>query len=139
MIQKFVDRFMEAKPAIRAQFAAKAPGAYKDIVEAVVRAIHREADHTTDAYSPDPERIHEINDGDYQGTLLFVIASDGYQPDDYWFVKVSYGSCSGCDTLEHIHSDGDYGEPPNEAQLDQYMTLALHVVQGLKPIGGEPK
>jgi len=47
---------------------------------------------------------------------------------------VSYGSCSGCDTLEAIR---DYsGDTPTEKQLDEYMTLALHVVQGLRQISG---
>ena len=81
-----------------------------------------------------PERIHKIDDGDYQGTLLFVIAAKGYQPSKYWAVSVGYGSCSGCDTLEGIKSDGDYGESPNKQQIADYMTLALHIVQGLKQI-----
>lgn len=59
-----------------------------------------------------------------------MIAEKGYQPNDYYFVKVGYGSCSGCDTLEGIrnYEDGN----PTEEQVKDYMTLALHVVQGLK-------
>lgn len=126
MIQEFIDAFMANKDQIREEFAKKHPDGYADVVRAVINAIGSE-----DSYGkPDPGRIHQIDDGDYQGTLLFVIAANGYQPDDYWFVKVGYGSCSGCDTLQAI---SDYSsEPPTEAQLDQYMILALHVVQGLK-------
>ena len=76
--------------------------------------------------------ILSIDHGDYQGTLLFIIAASGYQPNKYWFVKVDYGSCSGCDTLEGIrcYSDG----PPSDAQVADYMTLALHILQGIKPL-----
>lgn len=97
---------------------------YIDIVKIVIKAVHY-------GYgSPDPQRIHEIDDGDYQGTLLFVIPADEYQPWNYWYVKVCYGSCSGCDTLMAI-LDGDYGDTIDE-KVDSLFTLALHIVQGLK-------
>lgn len=124
MIQKFVDRFMAAKDSIRAGFASNRPGDYEEIVKAVVKAI------TSDEYEDiDPERIHKIDDGHYQGTLLFVIASKNYQPSIYWYVFIGYGSCSGCDTLESINIGS---EIPTSDELDQYMTLALHIVQKLK-------
>ena len=47
---------------------------YDDIVRIVIDAIH-EGDG-----DPNPNAIHEIDDGDYQGTLLFVIPADDYQP-----------------------------------------------------------
>jgi hypothetical protein len=77
----------------------------------------------------DPSRITEIDHGDYQGTLLFVIASNNYQPDTFWYVKVSYGSCSACDTLQAILG---YGDPVTEQQAADYYVLATHIVQGLK-------
>lgn len=119
---------MAKKPDLEAKFRESHPSDYVDIVKAVVEAV------TTDEYNDiDPERIHTIDDGDYQGTLLFVIAAKGYQPSDYWAVFVSYGSCSGCDTLQAIR---DYeNDTPTEDQVSQYMTLALHIVQGLKKIG----
>lgn len=133
MIQKFVDRYFANKEKLEAIFAAKHPEKYRNIVEAVIGVISDEDDH----YDPDPERIHEIDDGDYQGTLLFVIGAKGYQPSDYWFVKIYYGSCSGCDTLQGIW--GYDGGPPSEEQIKEYMTLALHVVQGIKEMGGDAK
>lgn len=131
MIQKFVDRFMEKKTELRSLFAEKKPDSYKDLVQAVIQLV------SEDGYNiePDPNRITEIDHGDYQGTLLYIIGANGYQPSDFWSVMVQYGSCSGCDTLQAIECDGNYDEKPNEKQLDQYMTLALHVVQGLKEIG----
>ena len=86
--------------------------------------------------------IHVIDDGDYQGTLLYIIPEKGYQPSEYWAVKVSYGSCSGCDTMESIRSDyepehweDDY--KPSDQQIDLLWTEALHMMQGMKTIGGK--
>jgi len=126
MIQEFVDRFMEKKDEIKIVFAEKHPKQYKDVVRTVVAAL---------GGSIDPDRIHQIDDGDYQGVLVFVIAATGYQPNDYWYVKISYGSCSGCDTLQNITRYSD--EKPTENQIVEYMTLALHIVQGLKKMGDD--
>lgn len=120
MIQTFVDRFMQNKDKLKETFTTTPPDDYSDIVRAVIETI------TTDTYSdfaPDPDRVHSINDGDYQGTLVFVIGEKGYQPSTYYYVQVDYGSCSGCDTLEACRMNDD---------VDGYMTLALHIVQALK-------
>lgn len=130
MIQEFVDRFMAAKPRLMEEFSAHHPEDYKEIVRAVVTALNGEA-----GWGPDPDRIHQIDDGDYQGTLVFVIAAQGYQPSDYWYVKVGYGSCSVCDTLQAISSYSS--EPPTAEQARDYWTLALHIVQGMKKMGDD--
>ena len=131
MIAEFVELFMAGKPKIEATFSEAHPENYKAIVEAVVTVLNNEEDYG----APDPKRIHELDDGDYQGTLVYVIAATGYQPSDYWYVKVGYGSCSGCDTLEGIRSYSD--DKPTEGQVRDYMTLALHIVQGLKKMGDD--
>lgn len=131
MIQKFVDRFIEGRSKLREKFKMAHPENYEAIVRAVIEIVAGGDEYGV----PDPDRIHAIDNGDYQGTLVFVIGAKGYQPSDYWYVKVGYGSCSGCDTLEGIR---EYDrEPPREDQIDQYMTLALHIVQGLKAMGEE--
>lgn len=126
MIREFVDAWDSRKQEVREKFELKHPDSYEDVVRTVVGILG-----DSEAYgSPDPERITSIDHGHYQGTLLFVIGANGYQPDDYWYVKVNYGSCSGCDTLQAIY---DYSsDPPTDKQVDEYMTLALHIVQGLK-------
>jgi len=130
MIQDFVTKFEAKRAELEATFREKHPDAYVDVVRAVVKSLH------SDEYgSIDPERIHQIDDGDYQGTLLFVIAATGYQPSDYWYVKVDYGSCSGCDTLQSI--SGYSSAPPTDEQVRDYMTLALHVVQGLRKMNDD--
>lgn len=82
------------------------------------------------------ERTKTIDFGDYQGTLLLFFTKDDYQPDEdeTYITSVSYGSCSGCDTLQAICSWDDE-QLPNEQQLNDYMTLALHLVQHIKCVG----
>src|SRR5688572_8003061 len=98
MIQEFVDKFMAAQEQLSAKFSIKHITDYQDIVAAVIEVINPDDDYGL----PNKNKIHAIDDGDYQGTLLCVIPAVGYQPDDYWYVKVGYGSCSGCDTLQAI-------------------------------------
>jgi len=74
----------------------------------------------------DPERITLIDYGEYQGTKLFVISNNDYQPSRFWFVKVAYGSCSACDSLQ---AAWDYG---NNKNYEALYNLALQMLQGLK-------
>lgn len=130
MIDKFVKVWFEKSDELREKFSAKHPDDYTDIVRGVVEIISKSGD---DWDSPDPKRIRMIDDGEYQGTLVYVIGAGGYQPDKYWCVKISYGSCSGCDTLQRIRAMSDL-EYPTVEQVNDYMTLALHIVQRLKEI-----
>jgi len=128
MIQKFVDTFMNAEQDVRAELVQAPPGAYLDLVSRLVTLVHDDNEYS----SPDPARIHVIDDGDYQGTLLFIISGSGYQPSRFWSIKVSYGSCSGCDTFESIR---EYGSGPlSEQQVQDYWTLMLHMVQRMAEV-----
>ncbi len=124
MINEFVKCWDARKEEVRAIFEASHPENYTAIVKAVISIMNADHDEL------DVDRIHAIDDGNYQGTLVFVIAAKGYQPSNYWFVKVDYGSCSVCDTLESIKNYSN--EKPTSEQVNDYMTLALHIVQGLK-------
>lgn len=125
MIPEFVQRFDASRNALADRFRSERPSEYSAIVKMVVEALASNADR----HEPDPERIHEIDDGDYQGTLVYIIGAKGYQPSDYWSVFVSYGSCSGCDTLQSVLYDNTDG---SDEQVAEYMMLALHIVQGMK-------
>jgi len=85
----------------------------------------------------DLEKMTVIDDGDYQGTEIFIIPIKTYQPDiyDYIVTHTYYGSCSGCDTLEGI-SNYNYGLP-NEEQVREYMYLALNLLQKAHWLGTE--
>ena len=80
------------------------------------------------------EKITVIDDGDYQGTQIFIIPENAYQPyiTEYLYTHTYYGSCSGCDTLLGI-SEYEVGLPTEE-QVKDYMTLCLHLIQKLKPL-----
>lgn len=88
-----------------------------------------------DYYRWDVENMTVVDNGDYQGTQIFIIPSETYQPSigDYVITSVGYGSCSGCDTLQGI---SEYSRGlPTEDQVKEYMTLALHLVQRAKRLG----
>lgn len=80
--------------------------------------------------------ITEIDNGDYQGTLLYLIPFETYQPSEYQYLMtyVGYGTCSGCDTLESIRAYGDYDNFVTEKQLKDYMMLCKDIITNtIKP------
>ena len=129
MIDEFVKIWDENKNVLREQFSQKHPTDYHDLVKSVITML---ANAKIDYEKPDPERITIVNYGDYHGTLVFVIGAANYMPSRYWTVKINYGSCGGCDTLESIRNY--CYDSPSGQQVDEYMTLALHVIQRLKEI-----
>ena len=101
---------------------------YKYLVEKVISIIFNDEDADYN-HKWDAGNITAIDNGDYQGTLLFVIPKDGYQPDetDYLITFVNYGSCSGCDTLLAIQEWKENAKPTEE-QVKDYMTLCKDLV-----------
>lgn len=79
----------------------------------------------------DAENIIVVDNGDYQGTLLFLIPRDTYQPseDEYLMTYVGYGSCSGCDTLQAIQEHGE--NIPTPEQLKDFMSLCKDLVTNM--------
>jgi len=134
MIKEAVERWESNKDKIREYFKTNNLPSYKDIVKNIIDNISDDND-----FNPDPEGIHVINDGDYQGTMLFVVAEKGYQPSSYWYVKVNYGSCSGCDTLQNIldYTSDDLKDDLTDKQINLLMDLSLHIIQGLKSMQTE--
>ena len=62
--------------------------------------------YNNDSYNPryhlKTDSITVIDNGDYQGTIMFLIPFDTYQPCEweYLMTYIGYGSCSGCDALQ---------------------------------------
>lgn len=125
---------------------------YTRLVEAVIRFIYNDNPKAEDyPYRKfDARGITCIDNGDYQGTMLFMIPRDTYQPSarEYLLTHVSYGSCSGCDTLLNVQYTIEkvvdkYGyEDLTEKEKQEYkdsavkdlMSLSLHLVQNtIKP------
>ena len=75
----------------------------------------------------DSEHITMIDNGEYGGTLLFLIPR-GFVPAeyDYLMTYVGYGSCSVCDTLQSIQNWK--GGKLNDKQVEDFMTLCRHLV-----------
>lgn len=127
MIKEFVDRYINAKAALIAQYQERPPENYDAIFRDVVSIVSSLEDNYD---TPDVDRITTLDHGHYQGTIVFIVGSNCYQPHRYWYTKVSYGSCSGCDTFRGIRRYS--GDPVTEAQATQYWTLGLHMVQNMK-------
>ena len=103
---------------------------YKDFVKLTVEYI---LNYNSEDIEYNTENITEINDGDYQGTLLYMIPEETYQPCEYEYLMtfVNYGSCSGCDTLQSIQYG--YYEDTNE-KIKAYFQLCKDlIVNMIKP------
>lgn len=143
MIQWLNEKWFQNKDKLENYFRTHKQeeySSYQDILRATLENI---VNIDTDEWDKrfDLDKIHVIDDGDYQGTLIFLIPKDGYQPDEdmYLITFIWYGSCSGCDTLLNIQEswdiesdDGEYMGLPNTIQLQDYMTLALHMVENAR-------
>ncbi len=79
----------------------------------------------------DSNEITVVDDGDYQGTQLFLIPRKTYQPGeyDYLMTYVGYGSCSGCDTLQAIQDW--HNNTLTEKQVKDFMTLCKDLLTGM--------
>ena len=95
---------------------------YKDLVKLTVVFI------LNDENEWDVNKIKEIDDGDYQGTLLYLIPEDTYQPNssEYLMTFVEYGSCSGCDTLQAIQCFLD--TKSRDKSIDGLMNLCKDLI-----------
>lgn len=103
---------------------------YKDIVKIAFEQVY---DNKLDALGL--ENIIEIDNGGYQGTLVFVIPFDTYQPNEceYLMTYINYGSCSGCDTLLSLQCEYRYYENDDE-KIKGFMTLCKDILQNtIKP------
>lgn len=106
---------------------------YKDLVKLTFDAIYNSS--IEDKYRKlNTEAITEIDDGDYQGTLLFTIPVDTYQPgaSEYIMTFIEYGSCSGCDSLQAAqdwHTD-----KLTEEQIKDFMIICKDLIcNAIKP------
>lgn len=120
MLKIFLNQWDKNKDALREKLATLPDYFdYKDIVKLAFEEIynHNLPEHLKTCVL-DTGKITVIDDGDYQGTYLFFIPFDCYQPseNDYLLTYAGYGSCGGCDTLLHI-LDWTTGEERTEDLL----------------------
>ena len=99
---------------------------YKQLIRAIIKYVLNDNDT---GIKFNTKNIVEIDNGHYQGTLLFVFHLDMYQPPAYNYIitTVDYGSCSGCDALQ-----GAFCCPTVDAIVDSLMSICLHLCQHMK-------
>ena len=138
MEKKFMDLWVKNKNKLEDYFRKtkqREYDEYKNIVKKIFELVINDNldsdDLSNNVYNV--EEMTVIDNGDYQGTQIFLIPEDCYQPDadEYVFTHNYYGSCSGCDTLQSIH-DYDTDEKPDEEQIKDYMLLSLHIVENIR-------
>ena len=140
MIKDIIEKWENNKDKLENFFKENNQEVYDDYTKIVKNIIHyivNEGKNKSDDFGLyDIDKIHEINDGDYQGTLIFIIPMDTYQPSlhEYIYTSVYYGSCSGCDTLQSIQYGSDnYGDgKPTKEQVKDYMLLSLNIIQNMR-------
>ena len=133
MIQVYVDRFQENKNRLSEYLKATPQSEYDTYKALLIKTIELCLNNSELYYDNfDINKITEIDDGDYQGTLLFLVPLDIYQPAEYDYITtyVGYGSCSGCDTLLGI---SNYSwDLPTDDQVNLYLILCLHMVEHME-------
>ena len=135
MIQEIIKRWEENKYKLEEYFSTTKQekfASYEAIVQKIFELVINSDEDSYERFNINKMTV--IDDGNYQGTQIFIIPKDTYQPniDDYLITHTYYGSCSGCDVIEGIrnYSSG----LPTEQQVKEYMILALHLVQKMKRI-----
>lgn len=131
MIHQYVDAFRENKE----QFGKWVESieeeiTYIDILKQVIN-LCLNPKYVDTLYELDENKVTEIDNGDYQGTLIYLIPRNCYQPmvSDYVYTSVFYGSCSGCDALLAAQ---DWGYCNIKYDVDMVTTIALHLVENMK-------
>ena len=138
MIEKFVKAWDKNNKLLLKEFENNEPENYQDIVEKLVTIVinpyleENRFDSDFPNYSLDIDNMTVIDNGDCQGTKIYIIPFDDYQPNinDYVFTHNHYGSCSGCDTFYGIRDDYN----TKEEKAKEFHILALHILQRFKQL-----
>lgn len=131
MIHEYIDAFRENKRQFEKWVESiEEEITYIDILRQVIN-LCLNPKYVDTLYELDEDKITEIDNGDYQGTLIYLIPRNCYQPmaSDYVYTSVFYGSCSGCDALLAAQ-DWDYCNI--KYNVDMVTTIALHLVENMK-------
>lgn len=147
MINEFVKAWDKNNQELLKLFEKESPTSYQDIVEKLVTVVLNPyfTSNENEVYYPlnqglNISRMTVINDGAFQGTILYIIPCYTYEPSmrDYYITNNEYGSCSGCDTFEWIEDNFNIGFEESEdiiGAAKEFHTLALHLLQSFKSLG----
>lgn len=132
MVEEFIEKWEKYKGDLEDYFRNTKQEEYNEysiIVKKIIELIiNRDIEYGEYNY----EKLLVIDDGDYQGTQIFIAHKSTYQPsvEEYIYTSNYYGSCSGCDTLQSISMY--CCDLPTEQQIKDYMMLALHLIQNFR-------
>lgn len=134
MIKEFCEKWYKYKDDLR-DFIKEAPieefDSYKKLVEILFKkVINKDVEDFEDKYN----EFYEVQIGDYSGENVYIIADSYYYPNKCIITNVSYGSCSGCDTLLGIIGYSYENEYLEESGIDGIMQILLHLLQHCKKI-----
>lgn len=107
---------------------AEYASAYEEVVESVFKFCIK---------GYDIDKMVACYDGIYSGDVIFKIPKKTRKGENpkYVITDTYYGSCSGCDTLLRITGylgiTGNIDDLPTDDQIKGFMTLCLHLVQGM--------
>lgn len=139
MIKNFIKAWDKNNKLLLKEFKKNMPSGYADIVKKLVCIVINPFLEDINKAVLDIDNMTIIDDGDYQGTQIFIIPFDFYQPDvnDYAITHNEYGLCSGCDTYLNIVSRCEYDENEkkiitSDEMVKDFHTLALHILQKFK-------
>ena len=130
MSNTFYDRFILKADEVKGKLSEKHPESYLDLVKMTFQAIAEADPKAVDR--PDHQDVVSISTGNYDGTHLFVTPGVGYCSDEFFYVKIGYGSCSGCDTLEGIR--GYSNGTPSKTEVEEYFELARNIALDIRKI-----
>lgn len=108
---------------------------YEDLVKLTFETIYNKLEDEYSSKRLNLDEMTVVNNGDYQGTLIFMIPFDTYQPDEYEYIMtyIGYGSCSGCDALQAAQ-DWRGIEKLTESQIASFMSICKDLVcNAIKP------
>lgn len=102
---------------------------YKDLLAITVVCILNNGEYLDHTWNV--EKITEIDDGNYQGTLIYLIPEKTYQPSEYEYLMtyMGYGSCSGCDLLLSIQPYSK--EETDEDDIKAFMSLCKDFITNM--------
>lgn len=132
MLKYCLDKWNENKSVLEARLKADSTlnsCQYIDLVKLVVDCILNYGIDYGKKW--DSDKITVIDNGEYQGTQLFLIPKETYQPSEYEYLMtyVNYGSCTVCDTLQAIQ--GWHEEPLTEKQVGDFMQLCKDLLTNM--------
>ena len=137
MIKYALKKWSENKDALRnaiqqTEKDKRSSWNYNDIVKLTCRYIFNE-NVSCEEPMINVDGITMIDNGDYQGTLLFMLPFDVDQPAEYEYLMtyVGYGSCSCCDALQRIQADDEDDEDDDETEkemVDSYLSICKDIV-----------